>query len=115
VKADAALVGADGRTHLDAVAPIDLDLAGIVHPGHAEHDGPFRLDDALQQAQAAVAGIFLEEGPQGFQDLLHGLEKLRLLRVPELQAGKKGIQGVVHGVLSEDEKNAGNYAPIWCT
>ena len=48
VEAQAALVGADGAVHLDAEAAVDLDLALVVDPGHAEHDHALGLDDALE-------------------------------------------------------------------
>ena len=48
VKAQAALVGSNGRVELDAVAAIDLDLALVVDPGNTEHDDALGLDKALQ-------------------------------------------------------------------
>ena len=38
VEAQAALVGADRAVHLDAEAAVDLHLALVVQPRHAEHD-----------------------------------------------------------------------------
>ena len=52
MEAQAALVGADGAVHLDAVAPVDLDLALVVDPGDAEHDDALGLDDALEDLGA---------------------------------------------------------------
>ncbi len=48
VEAQAALVGADRAVHLDAEAAVDLDLALVVHPRHAEHDHALGLDDPLE-------------------------------------------------------------------
>ena len=42
VEAQPALVRADGAVHLNPVAPVDLHLAGVVHPGDPEHDDPLR-------------------------------------------------------------------------
>ena len=48
VKAQAALVGSNGRVELDAVTAVDLDLALVVDPGNTEHDDALGLDKALQ-------------------------------------------------------------------
>ena len=53
----AALVRADGAVHLDAEATVDLDLAVVVDPGHAEHEHALRLDDALEHLRFAVGGV----------------------------------------------------------
>ena len=50
MKTNAALVGADGRGMLDAVAAIDLNLAMIVDPRDSENDDPLRFDQAVEQA-----------------------------------------------------------------
>ncbi len=59
MQAQAALVGAEGRVELDAVAAVDLEVAGIVLPHDAE------LDDALGDGGdlegGAVLGVLLEE------------------------------------------------------
>lgn len=60
VEAEAALVGAKGRVELHAEGIVDLDLALVVLPHHAE------LDDALGDGDDlegfAVLGVLLEEG-----------------------------------------------------
>ena len=48
VKAQAALVGSNGRVELDAVAAVDLNLTLVVDPGNTEHDDALGLDEALQ-------------------------------------------------------------------
>jgi hypothetical protein len=53
VEAQAALVGADGAVELDAEAAVDLQLALVVDPRHAEHDHALGLDDALEDQEAA--------------------------------------------------------------
>ena len=55
-KPQAALVGADGAVELHAEAAVDLDLALVVHPGHAEHDLALGLHDALQDAGGLITG-----------------------------------------------------------
>ena len=47
VKAQAALVGSNGRVELDTVTTVDLDLALVVDPGNTEHDDALGLDEAL--------------------------------------------------------------------
>lgn len=60
MEAQAALVRAQGRVELDAVAAVDLELALVVLPDDAE------LDDALGDGgdgeSGAVFGVLLEEG-----------------------------------------------------
>ena len=47
MEAQAALVGADSAVRLHAVAAVDLHLALVVLPRHAEHHDALRLDHAL--------------------------------------------------------------------
>ena len=81
MEAQAALIGADGRVELDAVAAVDLDLTGVVHPGHTEHDDALGLDKALDQAGLLVLGVGSHNGLQALEDLLNSLQKLLLLGV----------------------------------
>jgi hypothetical protein len=66
VEAQAALVGADGAVELDAEAAVDLDLALIVHPRHAELitrsgssclGGPWPVNGTLFPFRAAAAPL----------------------------------------------------------
>ena len=57
VEAHAALVGADGRAVLDAVAAVDLHLAVVVHPGRRGTDDALGLDQAVQQAVLGVLRV----------------------------------------------------------
>ena len=77
-----ALVGAEHRVELDAETAVDLDLALVIDPRHAEDDLALRLAEALDQALLAVLGILGEDDLQGFEDLGHGLVELGLTRVP---------------------------------
>ncbi|MNP03082.1 hypothetical protein D3C76_949540 [compost metagenome] len=97
METQATLVRADGAVHLDTETAIDLHLAVIVDPGHAEHDGPLRLADALKNAGAQVMRIGFKKGPQATQHFFDGLMKFRLVRVAFFQAGKEGVDGFDHG------------------
>ncbi len=81
VEAETALVGTDGRVELDAETAIDLDLAAVVHPRHAEHEDPLRLDDAFEDPMVEVFRVALEHRHQRLDDLLDGLVELRFTRV----------------------------------
>ena len=50
VETQAAFVGTDGRVELDAVAAVDLDLTGVVHPGHTECDHPFGFNNSFNNS-----------------------------------------------------------------
>jgi hypothetical protein len=81
VEADAALVGADGRGVLDAVAAIDLHLAMVIDPRDAEHDDALRFDQAIEQAVFGIFRMLGDVRPQAFDDFGDGLQKLRLPRI----------------------------------
>ena len=85
VKAQAALVGSNGRVELDAVAAIDLDLALVVDPGDTEHDNALGLDEALKQGGLLVLGMGVERRLDGTEDLGRGLDELRLLGIAGLE------------------------------
>ena len=87
VEAQAALVGADGGVVLHAVAPVDPGLAAVVHPGDAELNHTFRLHKALQQADGFPFGVLVHNQLQRFKNLLHCLQKLRLVGVSALHLG----------------------------
>ncbi len=69
-----ALVGSDRTAHLDPVAPVDVDLAVVVHPVDAEADDPIGLDQALEDLVLDVSWMahedWLERGepPHGRPD-----------------------------------------------
>ena len=81
MKAQAALVGANGGIVLDTPGTVDLDFTLVVDPADAELDDPVGFDETLQQAVACVAGVFLEEGPEAVHDFLDGLQEFGLLRI----------------------------------
>ena len=85
VKAQAALVGSDGRVELDTVAAVDLDLALVVDPGNTEHNDALGLDEALKQGGLLVLGMGVERRLDGAEDLGRGLDELRLLGIAGLE------------------------------
>ncbi len=76
-----ALVGPDRAVHLDAEPAIDVDLAFVVLPGHAEHDDAFRLDHALEDFRLPILRMPFENEGERFDHLLDRLVKLRFRRV----------------------------------
>ena len=85
VEAQAALGGADGGGELHPVAPIDLDLAPVIHPGHPEQQAALRLHQALNNAHLLQLGAALKHRLQRGQDLLHCLQKFLLIGVTSSQ------------------------------
>ena len=81
----AALVGANGGVELHAEAAVHLDLAVVVHPGHAEHNLALGLHDALQDAGGLILGVGLDDRLQRGEHLGGGLDKLRLAGIFLLQ------------------------------
>ena len=86
VETQAALVGTDGRVELNTVAAVDLDLAVVIHPGHAEHDDALRLYNALNQAVFLQLRAGLNDRLQAFQNFIHRLQEFLLLSVARGQA-----------------------------
>ena len=81
VKPESSLIGTDGRIELDAVSAVHLDLTLIVYPGNAEDDLALRLYQALEYSGCLVLGVGLDDGLQGFQDLVDCLQEFRLARI----------------------------------
>src|SRR5450756_518162 len=96
VQAQAALVGANGAVHLHAIALVDLDLALVVDPGHAEHDDPLRLGDALEDLGLAVLRLLVEHGLEGLRNLHDGLMELRLTGVLGPEFGHEFVNESTH-------------------
>ena len=90
------LVGADRAVHLDAEAPVDLDLATVVDPGHPEHDHSLRLDQALEDLGLAVLRPALEDQIEGSGHLADRLVELRLAGVPGLDVAHQPADVVAH-------------------
>ena len=102
VEPQAALVGADGGVELHPEAPVHLYLAGIVRPGHAEHNGTLRLYKALQNAVGLQLGMTLHHGLKPLQHLVDRLMKLLLIGVTgqNLVIDPLAIRIVQHGKFS---------------
>ena len=76
-----ALIRANGAIKLDTIANVHLYLTLIVYPGHAEDDLALRLYQTLQYSCSLILGVSLDDGLQGFQDLVDRLKELRFARV----------------------------------
>ena len=76
------LVGANSGVVLDAVPAVDLDLAFVVEPGHAEHHHALGLHQALHHRDQLRP--LLEHRHQRLKHLLYGLQELGLRRVARL-------------------------------
>ncbi len=100
MEAHAALVRADGRAVLHAEGAVDLHLALVVGPCHAELDHALGFDQPFQQGLVGVARVALDERPQGHHHFLDRLLELGLVRIAPGHAGKEGIEGrKAHGCL----------------
>jgi len=87
MEAQAALVRSNGAVHLDTVAAVDLHLAVAVRPGDAEHDDALRLGHAFEDFGLLVFGVLLDEQPDRFGYLRHGLMEFSLEGVTFLECG----------------------------
>ena len=81
IETQAALIRTKGRVVLHAVAAVDVVLAVVIHPGHAELDGALGLDHPLQQAGLLIFGMRVDHRAEGRENLFNGLQKLRLIGV----------------------------------
>ena len=91
MEAQTAFVGADGGRHLHAVAAVYLHLSVVVHPGYAEHHYPLRFDDAFQQTQAGILGIFAQKGLQAVEYFFYGLVEDGLIGIALLDVLEQGV------------------------
>ena len=96
MQAQSALVGTDGAVVLHAVAAVDLRAALIVHPGHAEHDDPLRLNETVQQARLLIFRVLVEHRREAFQNLGGCLEKLAFMGIALLEALKHAGRVSIH-------------------
>ena len=87
MEAQPPLVGANGGVVLDPVAPVDPGLAAVIHPRDTELDHPLRLHKTLQQAGGLPLGMLIHHQLQRFEDLLHCLQKLRLVGISAFHLG----------------------------
>jgi len=112
VKAQAALVGADGVIELDAEATVDMQPALIVRPGNPELDHAVRLDQTVQNARGQVDRMRLHDRLQRGEDLPHRLMKFRLTGISFFHLRQQCLQILVFHVRSSafSQKNSAQIA-----
>ena len=94
----------------ELVAAVDLDLALVVDPRHAEHDHALGLDEALEKGVLLVLGVGVERGLQGLEDLLCRLDELGLLGIAGLELGDD-LLGIRHEILPSPAAAAATKVP----
>src|SRR5699024_5816158 len=73
MEAKTALVWADGRVELAAIAAVHAHLAGVIHPGHAEAHHAIRLHQPLHNAVSLQLRMLLHVGLQGVKHFINRL------------------------------------------
>ena len=101
MQAQTTLVGSDGAVELHTVATIDLDLARVIHPRHAEDDDALGLDETLEEASRLVLGMGIQGRLEGCEDLLGSLNELGLVCVALLKPSDDSL-GIVHWISSRN-------------
>ena len=96
MKSQAAFVRPDRTVHLDAEAPVNVELAFIVLPWNPEHNDAFRLDDSFDDLGLAIFRMLLQDERERFDDFLDGLVKFRLGRIFGLHLGQQSRNVVFH-------------------
>ena len=81
VETQPAFVGAQGAVHLHPVGPVDLNLAPVVHPWHAETDRPLRLQQPGKQPLLLQLRVLVQIPGDTFQQAFNGLVKMGVVRV----------------------------------
>src|SRR5208283_5709211 len=107
METQAALVGADGAVHLNAEAAIDLDVALVVKPRHAEHKDALGFHNPLQDSGRDVFRMSLENEAQRVEHFLYRLVKFWLGGILRLHQGHN-IVGVIARSLNRGR--CGSYA-----
>ena len=92
VEAKPALIGADGRIVLDAVAAVDLDIAVVVHPGNTEFHHALRLDKALKKGRLFPFRVLVNDQLKRLEDFSDSLEEFRLMGVTLFDVGIDFLQ-----------------------
>ena len=88
----AALVGADGGTELDAVAAVDMYMALIIHPGHPEGNHALRLHKGFDDTVLLVLGVLVNDQIQAFQHFQNRLMEFPLVGIPGNYLGVDPLQ-----------------------
>ena len=81
MEAQPTLVRADGTIEFDTVTAIDLNIALVVNPWHAEYDDAFGFDDAFENPGTLVLGVLVDARLKGFEHFPDRLLELRLMGV----------------------------------
>ncbi len=99
VETQPALVGADRAVEFNPEAPVDLNLAGIIQPGNAEHDHPFRFDQPFDNFCLDVLRVVFQYGCERLQYFFHRLVELFFTAVFRFDCGQNRIKIWVHFFL----------------
>ena len=81
MEAQTALVWSERAGHLYTKPTVDLDLALVVHPRHAECDDAIRLDHALKNLVLLVLRMLLQKRNDGCQNLGNCVLEMRLIGI----------------------------------
>src|SRR5437588_9871582 len=100
MKSQSAFVRPDRAVHLDPETAIDVDLALVVLPWHAEHDHAFRFNDSLEDFRFPVMRISIQHQGERLDYFLHRLMKLGFARVFGLHIGNQIRNVIFHETLT---------------
>jgi len=100
MKSQPAFVRPDRAVHLDPEAAVDVNLAGVILPGDAEHDHSFRFDDSLENFRFSVVRISIHHQGERLDYFLHRLVKLGFARVFGLHLGHQIRSVIFHETLT---------------
>ena len=98
MEAQSALVGADGAVHLDAESTVDLNVALVVEPRHAEHDDALGLDNSFEQTRRLILGVFRKDQPERVEHFCYRLVEFGLGGILRFHTDHHGFN-VVRGNL----------------
>ena len=91
-----ALIGSDGRVHLDSESAVDFNLSFVIDPRNTEHDHAFGFGNALKDLRMLVLGVFLNKRNDRFCHFVYGLVKLGLGSVLGLDHGHELFNFGIH-------------------
>src|SRR5436309_9290257 len=112
MKSQSAFVRPDRAVHLHPEAAIDVDLALVVLPRHAEHDHAFRFNDAFEDFRFAIARVPIEHERERLDYFLHRLVKLGFARVFGLHLGHQIRNVIFHERPQLWQKTAPSANPL---
>ena len=82
VEAETALIWPEDGIKLNTETTVDLDIPLVINPRNTEDNLTFRLGETLDEPFICIVIVFTEDVLQTAEDLLSGLMKFRLARVP---------------------------------